>query len=231
MRETIGRRELLGGVATLGLAAAVSGAASAQGESKKKKIIAVCCSERKGKTTAAALELCLAAACEQAPDIETELIELAGLSIPARLAAGLPLREGEEDDFPRIAEKLADPAVVGILVGSPTYFSNMSALCKAFLERCITFRKDGFTLRNKVAGMVAVGGTRNGGQELVVQSIEAGLMGQDLIIVGTGKPAGRFGATLWNQEDSIEQDDFGKGLASCLGRRVAEVAMALHEKA
>ncbi|MBE7558451.1 flavodoxin family protein [bacterium] len=92
------------------------------------------------------------------------MIELAGLSIPAQLAAGQPLRDGERDDFPDLAKRLGDPAVVGIIVGSPVYFGNMSALCKAFLDRCGAFRSDKFKLRNKVAGVLAVGSARNGGQ-------------------------------------------------------------------
>ena len=134
------------------------------------------------------------------------------------------MKEGETDDFPAIAEKLCDPAVVGILVGSPVYFNNMSALCKAFIDRCIAFRKNGFELRNKVFGALAVGGARNGGQELTVSSIHAGFLGQDLIVVGDGKPSGRIGATLWNQNDSIAGDEFGVGTARGLGRRVAELA-------
>ena len=91
----------------------------------------------------------------------------------------------------------------------------------------MVLRQDGFKLRNKVAGVVAVGGTRNGGQELTVQSIEAALMCQDMVVVGTGKPAGRAGATLWNVEESIDADTFGKDTARSLGQRVAEVARVI----
>lgn len=225
MSHVFGRRELMG----VAGAAVVVGAlgAAAQDSPVNLKIVGVCCSPRAGKTTSAALALCLAAAKEKDPNIETELIELGGLSIPAQLAAGLPLRDGEVDDFPEIAKKLADPSVAAIIVGSPVYFSNMSSLCKAFLERCMVLRQDGFKLRNKVAGVVAVGGTRNGGQELTVQSIEAALMCQDMVVVGTGKPAGRAGATLWNVEESIDADTFGKDTARSLGQRVAEVARVI----
>lgn len=225
MSNLLGRRELMGAAGAMAVAGALG--AAAQDSPVNLKIIGVCCSPRAGKTTSAALALCLAAAKEKDPNIETELIELGGLSVPAQLAAGLPLREGEVDDFPEIAKKLADPSVAAIIVGSPVYFSNMSSLCKAFLERCMVLRQDGFKLRNKVAGVVAVGGTRNGGQELTVQSIEAALMCQDMVVVGTGKPAGRAGATLWNVEDSIEADTFGKDTARSLGQRVAEVARVI----
>lgn len=228
MSEIIGRREMLRGAAALAATGMLTAAPSARGEATRKKVIAVSCSFRKGMTTAAALNICLDAARAHAAEIETELIDLAGLSIPAQLAAGMPLRAGETDDFPDVAKKLADPAVVGILIGSPTYFSNMSSLCKAFLERCGVFRKDGFALRDKVVGLVAVGSTRNGGQELVVQAMEAAVMTQDMIVVGTGMPSGRFGATLWNQNDSLDGDEFGRGLAASLGQRVAEVALRLN---
>lgn len=224
MSQRIGRRELIGAAGVAAVASAMGGGVAAQEASPTYKIVGICCSPRKGKTTAAALAVCLDAAKEQAAGLETELIELADLSIPAQLAAGQPLRDGETDDFPSLMGKLGDPAVVGIVVGSPVYFGNMSALCKAFLDRCVAFRKDGFKLRNKVAGVLAVGGARNGGQELTIRSIQTALMCQDMVVVGDGKPSARIGATLWNQNDSIAEDDFGADTAKNLGRRVAELA-------
>jgi len=227
MSRELGRRELMGTAGVAAVAAAMGAAQAQPGGTSGMKIIGVSTSARMGKTTAAAVSLCLAAAKEAVDGVETELIELADLSIPAQLAAGQPLREGETDDFPAVAAKLSDPAVAGIIVGSPVYFGNMSALCKAFIDRCITFRKDNFRLRDKVAGIVAVGSTRNGGQELTVQSIQAALQSQDLVVVGTGKPSARIGATLWNRDDTIDGDEFGQGTARDLGRRVAELAARL----
>lgn len=227
MSRRIGRRELMGAASVAAVAGAMGTVASAQDAAGPRKIIGVNCSPRKGMTTAAALELCLTAAKEQSPDIQTELVELADLSIPAYLAAGVPLKPGDKDDFPALADLLGVPGVVGIVVGSPVYFGNMSALCKAFLDRCGAFRSDGFKLSNKVAGVVAVGGSRNGGQELTIRSIQAALMCQDMIVVGDGQPSARIGATLWSQNNSIAEDEFGTGTAKNLGRRVAEVAEKL----
>lgn len=224
MSERIGRRELIRTVGIAAVATAVGETAAARETPRKRKIVGISCSPRKGKTTAAALAVCLDAAKEQVAGLETELIELADLSIPAQLAAGQPLKDGETDDFASLVPKLGDPSVVGIIVGSPVYFGNMSALCKAFLDRCVAFRKDSFRLRNKVAGVLAVGGARNGGQELTIRSIQTALMGQDMVVVGDGEPSGRIGATLWNQNDSIAADDFGTNTAEKLGRRVAELA-------
>lgn len=224
MSEEIGRRALMGAAGAAVVAGTLGRGAFAQESPGTKKIIAISTSLRAGKTTAAGLTACLEAAKAQNGELETELIELAGMSIPAQVAAGMPLKEGETDDFPAIAEKLRAPAVVGLIVGSPVYFNSMSAFCKAFIDRCMAFRREGFQLRNKVFGALAVGGARNGGQELVVSSIQAAFMGQDVIIVGDGMPSGRIGATLWNQNDSIAEDEFGLKTAAGLGRRVAEVA-------
>lgn len=157
MDHIIGRRELVQIASTTIVTGVVASNALAQEAKSKKKVIGVCCSPRKGMTTSSALQICLHSAEEFNPSLETELIELADFSIPAQLAAGQPLRDGETDDFPEIVEKLGDPNVIGIIVGSPVYFGNMSALCKAFLDRCMAFRQDAFKLRNKVAGVLAVG--------------------------------------------------------------------------
>jgi multimeric flavodoxin WrbA len=191
------------------------------------KIVAVCCSPRKGKTTASALNVCLEAARGVDPQrIEVELIELAGHRIPGNIVAGVPLEPGERDDFPKVAPKLSDPRVAGIIVGTPVYFGNMTALCKSFLDRCGTFRKNNFALANKVGAAVAVGGVRNGGQELTIQSVQTALFCHEMILVGDGRPTAHFGATLWNNgSDDIRQDEFGLTTARNLGRRVAEVAL------
>lgn len=190
------------------------------------KILAISCSHRKGKTTAAALGVCLQAAKEVGPRIETELIELAGLKIDGSVAAGVPLAPGERDDFPTLVPKLADPKVRGIIIGTPVYFGNMSSLCRAFLERCIVLYQDKLALSNKVAGVVAVGGTRNGGQEVTIQSVQISLFCNEMILVGNGRPGPRHGATVWSgAEGGVLKDEIGMTTVKALGRRVAEVAL------
>ncbi len=228
MKKTVGRRRLIQTAGTAMFVGTTTSSVLSQEAESKKKIMGVNCSPRKGMTTSSALGVCLQAANVFDPKLETELIELADYSIPAQLAAGQPLREGEKDDFPEIVKKLSDPNVIGIIVGSPVYFANMSSLCKAFLDRCIAFRKDGFKLRNKVAGVLAVGGARNGGQELTIRSIQSALLCQDMIIVGDGKPTSRIGATLWSQDNTIDGDSFGNDTAQNLGIRVAELAAMIH---
>jgi multimeric flavodoxin WrbA len=232
MVTEVTRRGFLGGAGTVmaaGAALSAAPAVSAAGEPGKPiKIVAICCSPRQGKTTATSLKVCLEAAEEVDERICSELIELAGRKIDGSLAAGVPLEPGQQDDFPDLVPRLSDPQVAGIIVGTPVYFGNMTSLCKAFLDRCIVFRKNGFALANKAAGVLAVGGCRNGGQELTIQSVQTALMCQEMIIVGDGRPTGHFGATVWNSgAGEITDDEFGMATARNLGRRVAEVALRM----
>ncbi len=230
MARSVSRRSFIqsAGLATaVGTAAGVATAAHAAEPAGNVKIIGLACSPRKGKTTAQALGICLEAAKAVAADrIEVELIELAEMEIPGSPCAGIPLKEGQKDDFPELAAKLADSKVGGIIVGSPVYFGSMTYLCKALLDRCIALRMRQFALSGKVGGVVAVGGVRNGGQELTIQGIQAALLCQEMIVVGDGRPTGHWGATVWNNgKDDISQDEFGVVTLKNLGRRVAEVAL------
>lgn len=189
------------------------------------KVIAVCCSPRKGKSTATALKTALEGAKEAGPRVQVELVELAGLAIDGGPAAGLPLAPGQKDDFPTVAAKLTDPAVRGIIIGTPVYFSSMSYLCKAFMDRWMAFRKN-FALADKVAGVLACGGARNGGQEVTIRSVQDALFCHDMIVVGAGRPTSRFGAVVWSKGEDKDSLAASKNL----GRRVAKVALALAGK-
>jgi multimeric flavodoxin WrbA len=229
MENDLSRRVFLGaaGVAAAAGTMTAAGAAGAQPatETRKIKILGVCGSARKGKTTATALRVALEAAKAVDPErIEIELIELAGRNINGLVAVGIPLPPGQKDDFLELEPKILDPAVRGMIVGSPVYFGDMSSLCKAFLERLMAFKKT-LALSNRVGGALAVAGARNGGQEHTLRSIQAALFSQEMVVVGDGRPTCHYGATLWNNaKDDIMQDAPGLATAKDLGRRVAEVA-------
>jgi len=230
--RNVTRRDLVTGSIVAGAAASAitrpAEAADTASSDEKVRIVAISCSPRKGKSTAAALQVCLNAAKEVSPRVETELIELAGLKINGSIAAGVPLEPGERDDFPTLVPKLKDPKVRGIIIGTPVYFGNMSSLCKAFLERCIVLYQPDYALHNKVAGVVAVGGSRNGGQEATIQSVQMSLFCQEMILVGNGRPSSRLGGTVWSGvEGGVLKDEYGMTTTKALGRRVAEVALQI----
>ena len=241
MPSDLTRRGFLGSAATaavLGNAATIAAApseAEPAAQPRPIKILGICCSPRKGKNTAAALSICLDAVRAVDGRIEVELIELAGQKIPGEVAAGVALEPGERDDFPALVPKLSEPAIAGIILGTPVYFGNMSSLCKAFLDRCIVFHKDK-SLANKVGGVLAVGGARNGGVELTIRSVQVALMSQQMIVVGDAPPTGHWGGTVWGGNPAVStgptpditRDVEGIASVKNLGRRVAEMVMRLH---
>lgn len=217
------RREFLTTTLAAGATTSTASAAAAQ-NAKGIRILGVSCSPRKGKTTSAGLQVCLDAAKAVSPVITTELIELAGRNIGVYDPVDPKAVQG---GFADLIPVLSSPDVAAIVVGTPVYFGNMSSLCKAFLDHCMVFRQQNFALSGKVGGVVAVGAGRNGGQELTLQSVQASLMGQNMIVVGDGRPTSHFGATLINTNDDISKDEFGMGTAKNLGRHIAEVALRL----
>ena len=196
------------------------------------KIVGISCSPRKGKSTKFALDVCLQAVKETVPDVETMLIELSELKINGCLACDKCMKVlecSQEDDFPKMIPILSDPELAGLVVATPVYFGSMTSQCKAFLDRCVMFRRNGFLLRDKVGGVIAVGGVRNGGQELAIQAVQAAMLVQDMVVVSEGRPTSHYGATLWSgHPDGIEKDTFGLETARNLGKRVAEVAARMH---
>ena len=74
------RREFLATSLAAGTTGSATSMAAVSGDRKAVKIIGVSCSPRKGKTTAAALNICLEAA-KAVLGVTTELIELAGRNI------------------------------------------------------------------------------------------------------------------------------------------------------
>jgi len=217
MKNPITRRTL---IASAGAAAAatVAGRAAAQQEnSGKVLIVGVSCSPRKGMTTATAMAAALEAAKSVNPRIETQLIDLGGMKIASP--------DSPDDEFAAVLDTLKKPELGAIIIGSPTYFRSLSALCKTFIERIGVLRKPALLLAGKPVGALCVGGYRNGGQELVIDQILTAMLCHEVLVVG-GKPPAHQGATLWNNyEDDIKKDELGMESAKKLGIRVAEAAL------
>ncbi|MHC4664379.1 MAG: flavodoxin family protein [Planctomycetota bacterium] len=231
MQRKLTRRNVLGAAGTLALAGSPALAAAQEAnkgqKAKSLTILGISCSPRKGMTTATAMKAALDAGKEVDSRIKVELIDLGGLEISGSNPTGG--KQGS-DDFDSILPKLRDPDLGGLIIGSPVYFRCMSALCKVFLERCAVLRKPELLLADKPVGALAVGAFRNGGQELVIEQIQAALLCHEVMIVG-GKPGAHQGATLWNfANDDITKDEFGIDTARKLGVRVAEAATHLAVK-
>jgi multimeric flavodoxin WrbA len=227
MKQQVNRRRFLSVAGTTAATGALVGATQAAQPAPRgggTKIIGVACSPRKGMTTASAVQAALDAAKAVDPGIAVELVDLGGLDI-----AGWRGKDQPDDDFTPLLSKFEDPAVGGLIIGSPSYFRSISSLCKAFIERCAPLRMPKMLLADKPLGVVAVGGSRNGGQELVISQIQTAMLCFGMIPVGGHAPAFQ-GGTLLSAKDSIREDESGVKTAQMVGKRIGETALSRTRK-
>jgi NAD(P)H dehydrogenase (quinone) len=125
----------------------------------------------------------------------------------------------------------------GLVMGSPTRFGNMAAPLKYFLDGTSALWLNG-ALDRKPAGVFTSTGSLHGGQESTLLSMMIPLLHHGMYIVGlpfTAEAMNRtrtggtpYGASHFaaNRGDPRLSDD-ERDLAQLLGRRVAEVAVAV----
>lgn len=187
------------------------------------KVIAFNGSARKGGNTSQLLQIVLDRLEEER--IETELFELAGKHITGCIACykcfeRKNLRCAVEDDIiNECFEKMLNADA--ILLGSPTYFADVSAGMKALIERCgMVSKANGDALKRKLgASIVAV---RRGGASHVFNSLNYFfLIGQMIIVgssywnIGIGREAGEV---MGDGEGIRTMEDLGRNIAWLLHR-------------
>lgn len=125
----------------------------------------------------------------------------------------------------------------GLVLGSPVRFGNMAAPLKAFLDRSGSVWLSGGMV-GKPAGAFASGETAHGGQETTPLSMLLPLLHHGMILVGVpfteaavrttrsgGTPYGASHVRGNGARAALSDDE--RSVATALGRRVAEVAVAL----
>ncbi|MHC1631117.1 MAG: flavodoxin family protein [Methanotrichaceae archaeon] len=105
-----------------------------------------------------------------------------------------------DDHMAEVYEMLE--AADGIIVASPVYFGNVTGQLKAVFDRTLLLRRQGFKLKNKVGCAIAVGRSRNGGQEKTIEAIQTWMHIQGMIVVGDNNHFGGI-AVAPAQEDEI----------------------------
>ena len=192
------------------------------------KIIGIIGSPRKNSNTEIQVKKALESA--ENTGAETETIDLGSAEIEPCVACDICKNTGEcaiYDDMTEITKKLVDAH--GIIIGSPVYFGNVTSQMKMFMDRSRPLRID-FKLKDKVAGAISVGASRNGGQETTITAIHQFLLIQDAIIVGDGAPMAHYGsAGVSGAAGEADKDDVGLETSANIGRRVAELALKLNK--
>lgn len=165
------------------------------------KVVALNGSPKANGNTAQSLKMVLEEL--EKEGIGTELVQLGGKSVCGCKACRRCFQKRDgccavEDDLNPILKKVFEAD--GLLIGSPTYFSNMSAEVKAFIDRCgfVSMANGGLMRRKTGAAVVSV---RRAGSTFVFSSINLFFGITEMITVGS---------TYWNMTLSLEPGDVQK---------------------
>lgn len=152
------------------------------------KIIAINGSHRKGRNTAALLNLVLEET--ESLGFTTELIELADLNIGLCKACNMCLKKSScsitGDDMAMVEEKIIDAN--GIILGSPVYWMNVTTLMKNFMDRSRYLHITKNRLGGKIGAAVTNAGLLHGGQEGTIKIMENFLQNHGLYIADSRAP-------------------------------------------
>lgn len=195
------------------------------------KILAISGSPRK-KATLKALTIAADAAREEGAEVE--VVSLASKKISLCIHCNKCIRDESDictlydDDMTELYQKFYDAD--GVLIASPVYEMNITAQLAAFFNRFrptyLTLKDDPDYFMRKVGGAIAVGGTRNGGQEHTIQAIHNFYATNGLTpVIGGLFTYG--GASVWSKDQGAEgvlDDQVGVNSCRIIGRRVAKMA-------
>ncbi|MBW1841521.1 MAG: flavodoxin family protein [Deltaproteobacteria bacterium] len=160
--------------------------------------------------------------------METELVQLKGKKIRGCVACMKCFENKDQrcsvdnDDINSFIEKMVESD--GIILGSPTYFANVSTEMKALIDRAgMTSIANGNMLRRKVgASVVAV---RRAGAIHVFNSLNHFFFIGEMIVPGS---------TYWNMgfglnKGEVESDEEGLQTMKALGQNMAWLLQKIHK--
>ena len=193
------------------------------------KILAINGSHRVGQNTAKLLTIALEEA--QALGAETELVELAELDIEYCVGCNKCLMKPQctiEDDMKELKAKMA--AADGIILGSPDYFSNVTARMKCFIDRTRPLHMVSNQLKGKVGGYLTMSGLDNCGSEATNHVMDHFFATHEMMVVhprpegpviGSGVTGSlmagmKEGKPRWRR--SVDEDEIALAIAHQLGK-------------
>lgn len=155
--------------------------------------------------------------------IETELVQLGGRKVYGCLACGKCWETKDnrcirqDDEMNGFIQKMREAD--GIIIGSPTYFSNVSTEVKALIDRCgfVAKANDGEMLRGKVGA--AVVSVRRAGSTFVYSAINFFFGIAEMIVPGSSY----WNMTLSLEPGDVQKDEEGIQTFQTLGRNMAKL--------
>src|SRR4030042_1000083 len=108
------------------------------------------------------------------------------------------------------------------IVGSPVYFGGISGRLSAFFDRTLPLRRNGMKLAGKIGAALAVGGSRNGGQEFTISGIHHWMLIHEMTVVGDKKTAHFGGICVGRNPGDAMKDEAGVQTVENTAERVVE---------
>jgi len=185
------------------------------------KVIAFNGSPRKNGNTAQSIQIVFEEL--EKAGIETELIQLGGRKVFGCLACGKCWETQDnrcirnDDDMNTFIAKMQEAD--GIIIGSPTYFSNVSTEVKALIDRCgfVSKANGGDILRGKVGA--AVVSVRRAGSTFTYSAINFFFGIAEMVIPSSSY----WNMTLALEPGDVQKDEEGKETFRTLGKNMAKL--------
>lgn len=194
------------------------------------KLLGLCGSPRQGATHAI-VQHALALA-EKKDGIETEFMTLRGKKIAPCNGCGACRKNKSwcviQDDMQALLEQFL--AADAYLIGSPVYVHSITPQLMAFFSRMRPVHHvypD--VLRTKMGAALAVGGTRNGGEEFAVNTLLHLMMTRGINIV-SNEIGGYIGGKVWSQDVkkfTPDCDEVGMKTVEMLAGKLADISLML----
>lgn len=166
------------------------------------KVVAFNCSPRKDGNTCHMIKEVFSVL--EAEGIETELVQVGGLDLHGCRACGLCRKNQNmkcvmDDDIVNICiQKMAEAD--GIIIGSPTYFADLTSEAKALIDRSgYVLRGNGNPIKRKVGAAVVA--ARRAGSIHVMDSINHFFTISEMLVVSS---------SYWTMSQANAKGDFEK---------------------
>lgn len=185
------------------------------------KVIAFNGSPRAKGNTSQSIQIVLAELAKEG--IETELIQLGGRKVFGCLACGKCKETKDnrcarkDDDMNTFIQKIEEAD--GIIIGSPTYFSNVSTEVKALIDRCgyVSKSNGGTLLKGKVGTSVV--SARRAGATFTYSAINFFFGIAEMIICSSNY----WNLTLSRDPGDVQNDSEGIQTFQTLGQNMAKL--------
>lgn len=189
------------------------------------KVVAFNGSPRKEGNTAQAIKIVFAEL--QKEGVQTEFVQLGGRKVFGCLACGKCGQNKNnrcartDDEMNIFIEKMIEAD--GIIIGSPTYFSNVSTEVKALIDRCgyVNKANGGSILKQKVGAPVI--SVRRAGSNFVYSAINFFFGISEMIIPSSSY----WNMTLSREPGDIQNDQEGIKTFQTLGANMAWLLMKI----